>query len=321
MRWYKSILNRKSASRLRDIDAELAGLSFPLILPEILANEIPQIGGVHWAAQTAILEKFTSLNDFENMFETLSPSQQMGWINLLKGRAAEHLVAYDTGGIIHEAWNVPGHDITTLDGDFIQVKTGTVEYIKSTVDDIDDGFEVHTGIEGASVDGILAHDWSDESLEQALAHLDAIDIDILNYLESSLAVGSIFTGIEFMTSLKKGDVKVRHFPKYFILKTAKRTVRCAVVGISLSSGSPIIVTAGTAYVLFKARHLLFNLFKTSSKLIRFCQFDQVVKKTSSGVWNLMKHPYTKRTMGFGLRSTYKIAKATGKGIKWGWQRF
>lgn len=105
---------------LRNNDAEIGGLTLGTLL-RLKQGEAPP-GSAEWAAEKAILERYDSVEDFQDHLKELDPEQQQGLISLYKGRAAEHLVAYDTGGEVHENWSIPAHDIITPEGDHIQAK-------------------------------------------------------------------------------------------------------------------------------------------------------------------------------------------------------
>jgi len=301
---------------LYKVDAEIGGLITIVTLPKLMSAEKPEIGTATWAAQQSILEKFPSTSKFQEFFEPLSPEQQMGWVSLLKGRAAEYMVAYETGSTVHEDWTIPDHDMITPEGDFIQVKTGSAEYIESTLDEIKPEIEVHSGIEGLGIENVTAHDWSDDSLESAIHNLDSIDLDTLDFLGSSLVIGSVLSGTELINSLRQGQIELNDAPRLFTVKTARRTARCAVVGISLTSSSPIIVTVGTAYLVYKSRHLVTLLYRNSKYAFQWAKVDKLAKRTFSALWLGLKHPLTRKGSRFVGRSVVHLTKGVFRSLKW-----
>jgi len=308
------------SERLAALDAELGGIALAGGLPLLLAEETPNPGSPAWAVQSAILEKFPSMQHFQAMLDELEPVQQQGWINLLKGRAAEHLVAFDTGGTLHTDWNVPDHDVITPEGDLIQVKTGTVSYIESTLDDIDPDLLIHTGVEGRGIKGIEAHDWSDDELERALANLDSIEADTLDFLTGGLVMGTVLSAASVTRQIRAGGIQLNEAPRFLVVDALGRGARCAVIGISLSSGSPIIVSAATAYILYRARFLLKMAVQSGVRIVRFSRVSEAFKAVSKGTLWAVSHRNTRKAVAFTVRSSWRIIKGavgvTRRTIQW-----
>jgi len=209
--------------------------------------------------EQAILERYDSVKDFQDHLDELDPEQQQGLTSLYKGRAAEHMVAHETGGEVYEDWNIPALDITTPEGDHIQVKTGSLGYLEHSTDSAPHEIEIHTGAEGAGIEGVHAHNWGDTDLKNAIQHADAHEIDFLDIAEGSLMVGTVLTGISTYQAVKRGEIKPNEAPRYFSIKLAEKTIRCAVVGTAISTGKPIIVSGAVAYILYRNRRLLARL--------------------------------------------------------------
>lgn len=314
---FKSTNRHRKA--IRKADAELAAVVLPELLPRILTENDPETGTVNWAVQKTILEKFDSTESFKDFFAALSPEQQMGWSSLLKGRAAEHLVAHDEGGLVHDAWNVPSHDVITPEGDFIQVKTGTVEYIQSTLDDVDTKIVVHSGIEGEGLSGVISHNWSDDDLEAALQNIDDFDLDSLEILNAGIVTGTVLSAASITSAIKAGEIQLNEAPRLFAYKSVEKGARFAAVGISLSSGSPILVTAATAYVIYRSRFLLQIAIQSGARVVRLPRVKMVLKKTGQAAWWVASHPNTRKGGKLALKGAWRLGKGLLIATKKTWQ--
>jgi hypothetical protein len=313
----------RSAFRLRkaigNADAELAGVILPEVLPKVLTAAHPEIGTVNWAVQTTVLEKFESIESFKDFYAALSPEQQMGWSSLLKGRAAEHLIAHDEGGLVHDAWNVPGHDVITPEGDFIQVKTGTVEYIQSTLDDIDTEIVVHSGIEGEGLSGVVSHNWSDDDLEATLQNVDDFDLDSLEILNAGIVTGTVLSAASITSAIKAGEIQLNEAPRLFAYKSVEKGARFAAVGISLSSGSPILVTGATAYVIYRSRFLLQIAIQSGTRVVQIPRVKMMLKKTGQAAWWIASHPNTRKGGILAIKGAWRLGKGLLIATKKTWQ--
>jgi hypothetical protein len=295
-------------------DAEISGLALGTIL-RLQQGESP-LGSAEWATEKAILERYDSVEDFQEHLGELSPDQQQGLISLFKGRAAEHLVAYETGGEVHESWNIQAHDIITPEGDHIQVKTGALEYIDNATDSVPDGIEIHTGAEGAGIDGVHYHEWSDTDIVNAVEGADAQEIDFLHIVGSSLAVGTILTGVATYQAVKRGEIQLNEAPRYFCLKIMGRTIRCAIVGAAISTGKPIIVSGAAAYIMYRNRHLLANLCNGLFRTVTHPVSVNIVTNTGHVVALSLYHTAKGAGKVITHPVTWSITKKTYKGTYW-----
>jgi len=140
------------------------------------------------------------------------------------------------------------------------------------------------------------------------------------------------SGYETRQALSKGDIQLNEVPKYFTVKTGTRTIKLAVIGFSLTSSSPIIVSAGVGYLVYKNKNLIKKLFNgaynvaTHEKTKRYA--EMTINGTVIGITAVGSYTYkaitsdtskavaqtTLRTTGVILEESVKITYQTGKYI-------
>jgi hypothetical protein len=186
-------------------------------------------------------------------------------------------------------------------------------------------------------DGIL----DIESLFEKADNNDAI-LDIIGL---SLPIGMILSGVQVMGKVKNNEIVLNDAPTEFVYDTGKKSIKLAVVGTMLASGSPIIVSGTVAYILYKSRTLLERMFKgiyqgiTNPKVVSVLKASggvivqtgnisgKVLKKSAEITYNFAKHDKTKSIMKSTakgvyfsgkatLKSGFYITKLTGKALKW-----
>jgi hypothetical protein len=304
-------------------DAELGGLSIGVL--DSLHDGHYDIGTIEWAAQQTIQEKWRSIADFREFFDSLEPAQQQGWLSLLKGRSAEHLVAFEEGGTVHSDWNVPASDIVTPEGDLIQVKTGSSDYISTSRQDVPSEIEVHSGIEGDGIEGVEAHSWSDRELTSALTDSEIEDNHLTEILGGSLAIGTALSGIAAYQKIKAGEIAPNEAPRIFMLNVAGKSVRAAIVGVTVTSNSPVIVTAGSAYILYKNYDLVKRFASGTIRAIKNPLTVRVASQTGRyamvavggtgrGAYQVAKHPTTRSVVKNVAKGIVVSTKVTAKGL-------
>ena len=168
---------------------------------------------------------------------------------------------------------------------------------------------------------------------------------ILDIIGLSLPIGMIMSGVQVMGKVKNNEIVLNDAPTKFVYDTGKKSIKLAVVGTMLASGSPIIVTGTVAVILYRSRKLLENMFKglyrgvTNPKVVSMLKASggvivktgkvsgKVLKKSAEITYNVAKHDKTKITMKgtvkgvfssgkAALNSALYIAKFTGKGLSW-----
>ena len=85
--------------------------------------------------------------------------------------------------------------------------------------------------------------------------------DILHDLIGTITpIGLFLSGALICRHIKKKEITLEEAPRFFIYDTGKRTVRVAVVGTMLATGSPIVVSGTVGYILFRSKKLLHSAF-------------------------------------------------------------
>jgi hypothetical protein len=168
---------------------------------------------------------------------------------------------------------------------------------------------------------------------------------ILDIIGLSLPIGMILSGVQVMGKVKNNEIVLNDAPTEFVYDTGKKSIKLAVVGTMLASGSPIIVSGTVAYILYKSRTLLERMFKgiyqgiTNPKVVSVLKASggvivqtgnisgKVLKKSAEITYNFAKHDKTKSIMKSTakgvyfsgkatLKSGFYITKLTGKALKW-----
>ena len=150
-------------------------------------------------ALRSVNSNFEGMSDYDIWWHSLSlePEQLMGLTSLAKGAYFEHLVAEETGGVLHEHFNHPDTDIT-IDGIEYQIKaTDSVSYVNS----VDKDIPVITTTEISDITGSQDIGVSNEELNSITDN--ALGMDANDTLDGAidLALGSI-GGIGVFASIK-----------------------------------------------------------------------------------------------------------------------
>jgi len=132
-------------------------------------------------------------------------------------------------------------------------------------------FEVAWEDQISDVEFVNSNETTFEFLKDELENIDN-SVPIEEILGGSLIIGSIFTGIETYNAIEKNEIELYDAPSFFAIKTGGKTIKYAVIGFSLASSSPIIVSAGVGYLIYK------------NKLI--------ITKFFNGIYNLFTHENT-----------------------------
>ena len=168
---------------------------------------------------------------------------------------------------------------------------------------------------------------------------------ILDIIGLSLPIGMIMSGVQVMGKVKNNEIILNDAPTEFVYDTGKKSIKLAVVGTMLASGSPVIVTGTVAVILYRSRKLLESMFKglyrgvTNPKVVSILKASggvivktgkvsgNVLKKSAEITYGVAKHDKTKTIIKgtvkgvlfsgkAALNSAFYIAKYTGKGLSW-----
>lgn len=145
-----------------------------------------------------------------------------------------------------------------------------------------DEFQIAWEDQVADVNFITANESTLDTLKGELENIDnTMPID--DILGGSLLIGTVFTGVETYNAIENKEIELNEAPKFFVLKTGGKTIRYAVIGFSLASSSPIIVTAGVGYLIYK------------NKLL--------IEKVFDGIYNFLNHKKTKEYSELAFNGT------------------
>jgi hypothetical protein len=134
--------------------------------------------------------------------------------------------------------------------------------MRDFIDDINDG--------DIDDDGIV-------DIESILEEADNNDA-IFDIIGLALPIGIIFSGINVIRKIKTNEIVLNDVPTEFVYDTGKKTIKLAVVGSLLSTGSPIIVSSTVALTLYNSRELLERIFK---RLYRGVTNPQIISRLKS----------------------------------------
>lgn len=84
----------------------------------------------------------------------------------------------------------------------------------------------------------------------------------------SLGTGILMSAHQTGEALEKGTISLSEAPRYFTIKGLGKAGRFALIGFCLSSGSPIIVSAGIAYLIYKLRAFVGQSAKIGAYLLK-----------------------------------------------------
>lgn len=132
----------------------------------------------------------------------------------------------------------------------------------------------------------------DTTWEQFNDSLESIDNSLVDEIVGgSFTLGMLMSGYETRQALTKGEIQLNEVPKYFTVKTGGRTIKLAVIGFSLTSSSPIIVSAGVGYLIYKNKNL--------------------IKRFFNGAYNVATHETTKKYAEMTINGTVLGITAVG----------
>lgn len=183
--------------------------------------------------------------------------------------------------------------------------------------------EIETALEDQNYD-VTAIQREDSTWDQFTDNLESWDDSLVEeVLGGSLIAGTILSGIETSKAIKNGDIALNDAPRYYTIKTGGRSLRYAAIGLSVTSGSPILVSAGVAYVIYRNQNLI---TRVSNAVINFAKdkrtqqvASKIIDTSATGLAVLGKGAYdiatsetTKNIARSTVRGTGLVLKETGK---------
>tara|TARA_B100002052_G_C15786221_1_gene554060 strand:- start:121 stop:1056 length:936 start_codon:yes stop_codon:yes gene_type:complete len=170
------------------------------------------------------------------------------------------------------------------------------------------------------IDGDIDDDGTID-LESVMTNLDENEA-LGDLIGTVTPIGLFLSGAILYKHIKNKEVKLEEAPRFFVYDTGKRTVKVAVVGTLLASGSPIVVGGTIGYFLYKSKSLIKKTFAgiyngiTSDATLKVLAFTGRTIITSgmiisSIIQNSVKLSYNMITSD----TTKQIGKNVGAGIK------
>lgn len=144
-------------------------------------------------------------------------------------------------------------------------------------------------------------------------------------LIGSTSIGIGISSIKAYGKIKRNEILLNEAPRFIIIDSGGKIIKCAIIGICASSGSPILVGSAFAYILYKAKDLIINTTNviwnltthetTKNLAIGTVKATGIILSTTAkGTWNLATHETTKKVAIGTVKTTGKIVSGTVKGI-------
>ena len=132
-----------------------------------------------------------------------------------------------------------------------------------------------------------------------------------------IPIGLVMTGAMLYKCMKNKEVKLEEAPRFFFYNTGKKTIRVAVVGTAIATGSPIVVGGMLGYFLYKSENLIKSMFKGIYKGVTSDTTKSILK--TSGIIVLASGIGVVSALKGSAKLSYKVltsdtSKAIGKGI-------
>lgn len=164
---------------------------------------------------------------------------------------------------------------------------------------------------------VQAEDSTWEELSDRLEQAD--DSWIEEILGGSLAVGTILSGVETSRALRRGEINLNEVPQFFTYKAGGRTIRFALLGLSLSSGSPILVSGGVGYLVYKNKGLIKSLYTGGKRAVESERGQKAIAFSRDGLDYaaqqgkvILTNPSSQKLLKMGAQTTEVVAKETGQ---------
>mgnify|MGYP000710570058 CR=1 FL=1 len=112
-------------------------------------------------------------------------------------------------------------------------------------------------------------------------------------LIGSTTIGLGLSSIKAYNKIRKNEILLNEAPRFIIIDSGGKIIKCAIIGVCATSGSPILVASAFAYILYKAKDLIIH--------------------TTNVIWNLTTHETTKNLAVGTVKATGIILAGTAKG--------
>ncbi len=138
-------------------------------------------------------------------------------------------------------------------------------------------------------------------------------------LSVSLGTGILMSAHQTGEALEKGSISLNEAPRYFTYKGLGKTGRFALIGFCLSSGSPIIVSAGIAYLFYKLRAVIGQSAKIGAYLLKLQRDGKLLRAMENfATTNLSPdkmQAFAKSAFDQGLKAGGRTVKGLQAGIR------
>ena len=158
-------------------------------------------------------------------------------------------------------------------------------------------------------------------LETVLNNAD--QIEMLDIIGASLPIGLVLSGVQVFNNVKNNEIHLNDAPKWFLYETGGKSVKLAIVGTMLATGSPIIVSGTVGYILFKSKSLIKKIFGGIYTSLTSDAAMKVYRGTGSIITSTSHFGVKAVKDGYKLAThdtTKKVVKKTGgmvwDGTKW-----
>ena len=168
-------------------------------------------------------------------------------------------------------------------------------------------------------------------LEEFESNLEFLE-DLPEILLGSTTIGLGLTAIGAYNKIKKNEIQFNEAPRYILIKSGDKIIKCALIGMCVKSGSVVIISAVSAYYIYKSRGFLLkvlnitwdilkhpialNIYYTTG-VITLNVIDgsiKVLNLTGNLIWNAANHETTKNIVIGGANLSGQIIKGTANGV-------
>jgi hypothetical protein len=167
-------------------------------------------------------------------------------------------------------------------------------------------------------------------LEEFENNLEFLE-DLPEIFIGSTAIGLGVTAIGAYNKIKSNEIKFNEAPRYILVKSGSKIIKCAIIGVCINSGSIVIVSAVSAYYIYKSRGLLIkglniswdvlthpismNVYRATGVLTINVIDGSLKVLNSSGklIWNIATHETTKNVVVGVADLSGQLIKSTVKG--------
>ena len=103
-------------------------------------------------------------------------------------------------------------------------------------------------------------DYDEDGIVDSIRNFDD-DSFIEEIAGTVIPIGLVLTGAMLYKKMRNKEVKLEEAPRFFFYNAGQKTIRVAVVGTVLTTGSPIVVSGMLGYFLFKSKKVIKAIFK------------------------------------------------------------